>query len=174
MNNKEKLESWATHLPVLHTVFEWCNIENVFEFGSGFGSTPFFIDKCKKVHSVEMQSEIWFEKINEKFKDCKNFFYEKSIGPTSGINILKNGDEWYDLVFVDGHGDSRWDCINNSFSKTNLIIAHDVETISYNWNLVNKPKGWSYYCYKQQNPYTGIYYKDSVNNINKVIGELNG
>lgn len=168
---KSNLESWATHLPVLESILNNCPIESVFEFGSGFGSTPLFIERCKHVHSIEMQNDDWFHRVNEKFKECSGFTYEKAIGPRIGIDIFKNTGRNYDLVFVDGHGDTRWDCINKSFDRTNIIVTHDTNVPSYKWNLIEIPTGWEVYEYKKIIPYTKIFYTNATE-IHSVIQEL--
>jgi predicted O-methyltransferase YrrM len=154
---------YSTHLPVLEFLFENLSINSVFEFGCGEFSTLFFAQKANKVISVEMQSEDWFWKIKQRIPDNVDLFCQ--LGPTDAITTLNSSELNFDLIFVDGHGDSRPECINNSFLKTNLIVTHDVETPTYNWHLVSKPKDWNYYLYNKKNPHTGIYYHESLEEI---------
>lgn len=156
---------YSTHLPVLKTLIEKINIDSIFEFGCGEYSTLYFAEVAKKVIAIEMQSEEWFCKIQKKIPDNVKLYYQP--GPQMAIDTLKISNQYFDLIFVDGHGDSRWDCINNSFSKTNLIVTHDVETSSYKWGLVKIPEGWTYIQYKKLTPWTGIYFKNHLD-----VGEL--
>lgn len=133
------MNSIETHLPVLKKLFQITEINTVLEFGTGIHSTPFFIEKCKKVTSIEMQSKSWFDKVSNQFKDPK-FRPILKLGPYAYKEL--HLESFYDLIFVDGHGESRWDVTNNSFEKTNIIVIHDTQEKSYNWNKINKPENW--------------------------------
>lgn len=152
------MDAYSTHTPILQTILNTININSVFEFGCGLYSTVLFGQKCKSIISVEMQSQEWYEKMKNQISKNVSLLYNP--GAYDAIEIFRKMQENFDLVFVDGHGDSRWECINAAFSKSNIIVTHDVETPSYNWHLVNKPNDWYYYEYDRLNPRTGVYFKD--------------
>jgi predicted O-methyltransferase YrrM len=163
-------DDWNSHKPVLHALLKTCNIESVFEFGSGFGSTPIFVEGCKSVHSVEMQSEDWFVKVKEKLSSYENFKYDMMLGPIDAIVYFAGVDKKYDLVFVDGHGLSRPECINAAFSKTDIVVTHDTDVPSYHWERINLPEGWSKINYKVV-PWTTVFHKNTVD-ISELKKEL--
>jgi predicted O-methyltransferase YrrM len=152
------MDSYSTHTPVLNAIIQSQNIDSVFEFGCGMYSTLLFQKHCKKVIAIEMQSLEWYEKIKPIVEDNVALLYNP--GPLDAINTFEKIQQNFDLIFVDGHGDSRWQCINAGFKKTNIIVTHDVETASYNWHLVDMPPEWSYYEYNKLYPHTGVYYKN--------------
>ena len=62
---------YETHKPLINAIIGALNINSVFEFGCGFGSTPNFLEKCKEVFSIEMQSEEWYEKVKSLERENK-------------------------------------------------------------------------------------------------------
>lgn len=153
------MDPYSTHTAILQTILNTLSINYVFEFGCGLYSTMLFGQKCKSVISIEMQSQEWYEKMKNQIPKNITLLYKP--GAYDAIEIFRKTQADFDLVFVDGHGDSRWECINAAFLKSNIIVAHDIETDSYNWHLVNKPIDWYYYEYDGLNPTTGIYFKDN-------------
>lgn len=156
MNN---INQYSTHLPLFQKLFNIKKFSKILEFGLGFGSTPFLLQHCDHLTSIEMQSKDWYEKVYEEFKNEKKWNCHLSLGPFECYN-LPVLNEKYDLVFVDGHGDSRPELVNKFFNKCDVIVAHDYETPSYRWNLINKPVEYSKYIYTELNPYTVIFTKD--------------
>lgn len=153
------MDEYGTHIPVLNEIFQFLEINNVLEFGMGNNSTPLLIKSCKgHVTSVEMQQQEWYETVVE--QNLSNDDKWTPILALGSHEILSNTDvvnKHYDLVFVDGHGDSRPECINHFFGKTDIIVAHDVETPSYRWELVNTPPEYVMYYYGKENPATAVY-----------------
>jgi hypothetical protein len=118
-----------------------------------------------------MQSQEWYEKMKKQV--AKNISLLYSPGPIGAIEIFDKTQDSFDLVFVDGHGESRWKCINHSFDKTKLIVTHDFETASYNWNLVKMPDSWKCFVYNKLSPHTAIYYhSDIAKDINRLLEKL--
>lgn len=145
----------TTHLPILEFITEIIDCKNVFEFGMSNKSTTLFADKFQSVTSVEMQEENRFDIMNkEKLPSHVDLLC--ALGETPAIDIMKSMDQKFSCVFVDGHGGNRWQCINESFDKTDVIIAHDTETPCYNWHLVNKPPNFIWIDIKQYNPWTSV------------------
>jgi hypothetical protein len=146
--------STFSHLPVLKRVIEEHKPRTVFEFGMGDGSTPLFIEHCRQVVSVEMQSLSWYVELVGKY-EADNWAPICLPCPRCGIYFLTGG-QTFDLVFVDGHGDTRPEQIRAASEKTDLIIAHDTEEPSYGWGRVNMP-GWKETTYKDHPTWTTVY-----------------
>ncbi len=122
------LDPTATHLPVLDALIRERRIVDVLEFGCGLFSTKRFIDRRCRLTSIEMQSEEWAVRV-------------KAEMPTVDLRVALGPQAWreleladrYDLIFVDGHGDSRPDCLMWAKDHTDLIVAHDTEHPYYQW-----------------------------------------
>ncbi len=157
---RAKMKTKDTHLPILTELFKMKDVQTVLEYGMGYGSTPFFFDKCKTVVSVEMQNEEWFHKISSSFIK-KGFTPLLSIGPFSYRDLPVDAlEERYDLIFVDGHGSSRWDVINDSFGKTDIIVAHDTQEKGYSWDRVLLPEGWEWIDIRDYSVWTSVITRD--------------
>lgn len=153
------MDAYGTYIPILKAVTEHINCQNIFEFGMGNCSTKLFADKFAEVTSVEMQEEELYKKmVNEKLPS--NVTLLCGIGTQPALDILNSNDKRYSCIFVDGHGGNRWECINHSFGRTDVIVTHDTEYPGYDWNKVNKPPEYSWVDIKTYNPWTSIITKD--------------
>lgn len=153
------MDLYATHIKVLETIFKNRDIDNIVEFGMGNFSTQLFIDKGEYVTSIEMQQLEWFNIINNKFKDCRNWTGVKLIGPMEFLNY-KYPDR-IELGFVDGHGSSRPECINFLMNKKcPIIVAHDTEEPGYGWNRVLQNIGYKKFEYQIETPWTTCWTND--------------
>ena len=148
----------TTHLPILKYVLDYLpsnNRRNIFEYGMGIYSTTLFSNYAEKLISVEMQNEEFYNQLLEyNFKSNVNLYC--MIGKEDAIFLFKNLDIKFDIVFVDGHSENRWKCINEAFGKCDIIIAHDTETDSYNWNNVILPNDYKWLDIKILNPWTSV------------------
>ena len=154
---------YETHKPLINAIIGALNINSVFEFGCGFGSTPNFLEKCKEVFSIEMQSEEWYEKVKSLERENKHFTLECLIGPHFAIDRLKSLGRDFDLIFVDGHGQSRPQCINQSFQLAKrAVVTHDTETPEYGWENIDMPKSWTMLDYKTLNPWISAFFRDAA------------
>lgn len=123
------MDPTATHLPILAELFASHQIKTVLEFGCGLFSTNAFISNGCKVTSIEMQNQSWYARVKEEI-------------PGVDLRLALGPDEWhkeplearYDLIFVDGHGDSRPECLEWAKDHTDLIVAHDTEHPYYGWD----------------------------------------
>lgn len=151
------MNDYATHLPILQCIADNMTCDTVFEFGMGNYSTKLFAERFKKVIAVEMQEEEWF-KIIKKQNFPPHVELHCALGQQPAIDILNSlqQKDKFSCIFVDGHGENRWQCINESFAKTDVIITHDTETPEYNWHLVKKPSHFTWIDIKQYNPWTSI------------------
>lgn len=153
------MDAYSTHIPVFEKLFATKKFSRILEFGLGFGSTPFLLEHCDHLTSIEMQSKEWYEKVHLELKNNPKWESHVAIGPFE-FQKLGIAEESYDLVFVDGHGDSRPEIINRFFGKCNTIVTHDFETASYRWHLIKKPSEYEEFVHTALNPYTAIFTKD--------------
>jgi predicted O-methyltransferase YrrM len=137
------MDPYATHLPFLKKILQEHDIQSVFEFGCGNYSTLLFAEKCKNVISIEMQNKEWYDQLKTKIP--KNVHLLFQLGPEQAITTLwslgQSGAK-FDLIFVDGHGDSRWKAINAASQYTSIIVAHDTQFPGYQWNKVKLDNSW--------------------------------
>lgn len=157
INKTIYFDPYATHLPTLCNILNLNNIKSVFEFGCGNNSTLLFADKCEEVIAIEMQNESWYQEMKSKVGNNVKLLCQ--IGPTQAIETLETYDRKFDLIFVDGHGDSRWKAINVASKYTDIIVAHDTETPSYRWDLVNLDNRWSVMTDTTYSVYTTVWRK---------------
>lgn len=164
------MNPFSTHLPTLESLIEKYHVKSVFEFGCGFYSTGLFLKKCELVYACEMQSKEWYDKIKSQFADSPNlnikYFEEKDDAGLSpkflSLSYLKSLDTRFDLVFVDGHKDSRWICINEAQNYTNIIVTHDTEDRrNYHWDRISLPDCWTRHDSTSLCPWTTFWIKDA-------------
>ena len=149
----------ASHLPVLYYLGTRVKVASVFEFGCGVFSTQFFVDWISEVESVEMQHQEWYDKIKLVHGQCEKFKISCMIGPEEAIDYFSSLSRRWDMVFVDGHGESRWKAVNSAFNKTDLIVAHDTEDPRYHWDRVAVPAYWHRLDFKQLPVWTTVFVK---------------
>jgi hypothetical protein len=149
------MDDYATHLPILECIANNIVCDNVFEFGMGNYSTKLFAQKFNSVTSIEMQEHNWYLIMQEQNLPS-NVDLRSAVGQTPAIDILNSMNTRFSMIFVDGHGDNRWQCINESFAKTDIIVTHDTETPGYNWHLIEKPENFTWIDIKQYNPWTSV------------------
>lgn len=88
----------------------------------------------------------------------KTKLFSEKLKILSSIEIDRDEEEYFSIVFIDGNPETRWKLINESFNKTDIIIVPDTEMPCYNWNLVKKPENDEYYWLdiKKYNPWTSV------------------
>ena len=153
------LDPSATHLVTWDYVFSLYNIKSVLEFGCGLYSTPEFLRRGCTVTAIEMQNKGWAKRV----KEAKPVVDIKiAIGPLTWRKLKLK--KWYDLIFVDGHGDTRPECMEWAKDRTNLIVAHDTEHPYYQWARANMD-GFAEVLFNQITPTTTLWYrKDNMDN----------
>ena len=145
------LDPTATHLPVFESLFRRYPIKTVLEFGCGMFSTAMFVNAGCDVTSIEMQNKPWYDKV-------------KAELPTVDLRLALGPFEWeelvlkprYDLIFVDGHRDSRPECLEWAKAHTDLIVAHDTEHPYYGWDRANMD-GFRVKIHKELSPWTTVW-----------------
>ena len=154
---------YSSHLEILDFVFKNVKVKTVFEFGCGLYSTNFFVDNAKKVTSVEMQSEDWYNKVKSEIKSRKLDISYKP-GPQDAITSFVASDKKYDLVFVDGHEASRIDCVNASFDKATTMVIHDTNDffIRHMFRAINFKNDFQFINIRKNYPATGVFTNNKV------------
>lgn len=135
---KDDGSGWGAHLEVLKKIFLENKIKSVLEFGMGHFSTEFFLLNNCQVTSIEMQDQSWFIKMRDSIGKNINWNPLLILGAYKSLQkpIPENT---FDLAFIDGHLDSRPDCINFCFGKVPIIVAHDFECPVYKWDRIEQP-----------------------------------
>jgi protein-L-isoaspartate O-methyltransferase len=146
-----QLDPTATHLPVLNALLARGNVRKVLEFGCGLFSTKCFSDAGCDVTAIEMQDEDWYRRVRQALPTVKMHL---ALGPMAWKGIPL--DERYDLIFVDGHRDSRPDCLMWAKDHTDLIVAHDTEHHYYQWNRADM-SGFKHRLHAELSPTTTVW-----------------
>ena len=141
----------ATHLPILDGLLSGGEIKRVLEFGCGLYSTKLFADYLCDVTAIEMQSEEWYQRVKKECPDVELWF---ALGPDAWRKLPL--DDRYDLIFVDGHGDSRPECLMWAKDRSNVIVAHDTEHPYYCWDRADM-SGFDETVYKDNPPWTTVW-----------------
>ena len=151
------MNPYSTHIHYIKKIYSIIEKPRfVVEFGCGDFSTGFLIKNSKNGVSIEMQSLEWYNRIKSQFKDCENWQFLEAIGPWNFLDF--EFPEKIDLAFVDGHGDSRPECVNLMMDKQcPVIISHDTEEPYYRWELVNVNKGYERIDSKIYTPHTTLW-----------------
>jgi hypothetical protein len=153
---------YDSHLPVLHFINDTIGIRKVFEYGCGEHSTGFFASIKANVIAYEMQDENWFKKMSENFRFEENIHINYLPGATDAIKKFDTYNTIFDLVFVDGYGETRpWCIIAALDNAADTIVWHDSENGWYGWDRVWKSKHpalveYEYFEIKKWHPNTAI------------------
>ena len=112
----------------LYQIATVINAESVFEMGSGFGYSAYWFSKAFTEKGTVVCTDF-----SKEHKDAaENFFnkagYEKYLDFICGnsIDILKNSDDKYDIIFVDIDKEQYPDVIDLAYDKLNkngIMIA---------------------------------------------------
>jgi predicted O-methyltransferase YrrM len=155
------MDAYATHVPIMKFIFQERKFRKILEFGMGNNSTKLLFENCDELVSVEMQQQHWYDTmLKQNFAKNKNWKPVLCLGSHKIFENEEIMNKDYDLVFVDGHGDSRPECINHFLGKSKVIVAHDVETASYRWELVRIPSDYEVFYCNHLNPATAVYSSD--------------
>lgn len=152
---------YGSHIPVLQFIFEHIQIRNTIELGCGNFSTPFLIDNCKRVLSIEQSDFNWFKKINSKYINDPGWVGVYSENPM----YLSNVDlDFYDFALIDGAGYTRVNCCAYCmFKKMDTILIHDSENSWYGYaTLDDLAKRLRYFdfAFEQYHPQSRLFTKN--------------
>lgn len=156
---RENMDAYGSHLYLLENLIKSVNPLSILETGCGFNSTELFIKNKIKTISLEMQDQVWFERVKDRYTKIDFLDLRLMLGTTPAVKFIENSGN-YDIIFIDGHGDNRWEQVNASFSHTNIIVTHDTEAMTYMWYKVNLPSGWFWVDFIEENPWTSILTND--------------
>jgi hypothetical protein len=134
----DNFDLYSTHLEPLKKIINIIKKPKVtIEFGMGNYSTELLLENSKKLISIEMQSEEWYNNMVKRFNNNESWEHHFLLGPYTFKNIQYSQ---CDLGFVDGHGDTRPECINMLMDLgCPVIVAHDTEEPGYGWDKVINP-----------------------------------
>lgn len=161
------MDRYGSHLYLLKDAINALKPKKVLETGMGFDSTKLFIDNGIDTTSIEMQSSEWYYKVYREYEGNPLFKSHLFLGTDGAIKHIDSSEQ-FDFIFVDGHGDNRWEQINASFNHTNVIITHDTEALVYEWQNTKLPERWVWVDFTEVVPWTSIL----TNNIDIISGLL--
>jgi len=151
------MDRFSTHLELLTAVCNFIKPKEVIEFGMGDYSTPLLFNNSSNLTSIEMQSESWYNMVNDKFTGNEKWNPILCLGDLDFMNLTYTS---YDLAFVDGHQESRPDCVNLISKYCNTIVSHDTEaTFVYRWNRVDLPDFYTFED-RRNEPWTKVWTKN--------------
>lgn len=140
----EALDPYATHLPMLASLFRLTEVATVVEFGSGLHSTPFLLRHADHVVSLEMEKRQWFRRLSEIHRNeirSGKLDLRLALGPDAWREHQLPGR--IDLAFVDGHWAVRPECVNAMLARQVPVVAtHDLEYPEYHWERLVIPDGY--------------------------------
>ena len=116
----------SSHMPIQMEFIKKFNPKSVLELGAGYYSTKLYLENCDKVVSIESDSDEWFNMMEEKFSSYKNWEHLKISGLEEICSYIKNRNEIFDVIFVDGD-EFRSQETNFSFDYATTIIGHDTQ-----------------------------------------------
>lgn len=153
----EKIPTISTHMEYLKEIFKIeGKIDTILEFGMGDYSTGLLIENASSVISIEMQNKEWFDKIYNTFSNKPNWQGKLALGPYAYKNISL--PKKIDLAFVDGHGDSRPDCINDMMDlNCEIIVAHDTQQPLYKWTRIKNNTNYKQKTFKKHSVWTTLW-----------------
>lgn len=135
-------ETYGSHLDFLNEELEKAPDKiNVLEFGCGRFSTFTFLN-CKKVKlvcSIEMQDKNYLNELKKEIKSKRwiyGFMETFKFAEMNALDFIR----WYKphIALVDGHMDSRPECVNICVSmKVPVIVAHDFQYPGYGWERID-------------------------------------
>ncbi len=151
----------STHREYLEEIFKIKGkLNTIIEFGMGDFSSGLLVENGKNVVSIEMQNKSWYDKISNKFSKMDNWEGILSLGPHTykTLELPKK----VDLAFVDGHGSSRFDCINDMMDiGCKTIVAHDTQQPTYYWDRVKVNEEYKKLTFKKHSVWTSMWTKDT-------------
>jgi hypothetical protein len=164
MTNDSKAQEYGSHLFVLKYLFSVHEFHTCIEFGLGIFSTNFFLQHdYLKLISVETDLS-WINYFGNNQSDRHSIVH---YGNDNVQFILNNelSNTRFDLAFVDGPRNSRWQCINKLIDHTDIIVAHDTNKPSYNWQNISIPEEYIRFDFVKLEPWTAIFSKNKDLNI---------
>jgi len=122
------------HLLVFEKLLASFPITYVLEFGMGRYSTPFFVERCRSVVSVEQEDRARYDETVAQVKSARwEPFFE--CNPATVFEHFEKQSRKFDLVFSDGVPQTRSMIANLAMRKgIPFVVLHDAEKV------------WDYRC----------------------------
>jgi hypothetical protein len=133
-------DNYSSHILVFDKIFQTFKVGNVLEFGPGKYSTPFLVNKCQTVTSVEQDSLQWYDQVKSLIHSPNwSIFFQQD--PQVIFREADAEGKKFDLVFSDGSEKTRHLVANMAMQRNvPLVVLHDAEKIwYYKWNLLDIP-----------------------------------
>lgn len=148
---------YGSFIPALEWLFSHFRPKRVLEFGCGYYSTAFFLKHCQWVLSLEMTSPAWHHIFQQAYTAYPNSMIIMSH--KHGYEDLDNYlQENVDFAFVDGHDDTRCECVMAMFGRCDILAAHDYDLEDHNFHeKVVTPKNYCLFRYREYAPHTGFW-----------------
>ena len=170
------MDAYGTHREIQKAVLAYVEKpKEAVEFGCGHFSTQMIAQASDHVTVYEMQSKEWFKTIKDSLleQNVKNVTMVEAIGPFEAISLFLNGPK-PDYAFVDGHGESRFACIQAAVDRgVQVIVTHDTEQPTYKWSRVRLPSNYAWLDVKDFTPWTAVISNDTslIENIQSLFRE---
>jgi hypothetical protein len=160
------MDNYSSHLKILELVsresFNFVPNESALEFGPGKWSSPLLKNKFKNLNSIEQMSEEWHKKT----------LHSGSIWCPGALEFKELGLGKFDLIFVDGHNESRPEQVMWAFEHSDLVVVHDTEEPIYKWERIKVPNIFVCVEVVQERPWTTVYTKNH-NVVTKLKNHFN-
>jgi len=126
--------------------------------GMGFYSTPFLIDHCYGVLSIEQQDKDWFRKVYDVYYLQRNW---QPIFNTNPFYISDINIDIYKFALIDGVGAARaCSVLYLMQKKMDTILAHDSENGWYGYATLDQPAkdlGYFDYAFEEYHPQSRLF-----------------
>lgn len=131
------------------------------ELGMGNYSTPFLLENCDILLSVEMQEESWFNETRNTYSNHTRWISALDLTEDAYLRINL---EDVSFALSDGHGSTRPEAVTH-FMKHGVetIVAHDTESTWYGWERipVEVERDYFKYMFTKIAPYTTVWTKNA-------------
>jgi hypothetical protein len=100
--------------------------KKIFEYGSG-NSTLFWAKRCKTIDSIE-NDKCWFDYVKSKMPSNVNYIFADT--ENEYVQSIRNGEQNYDVIIIDGNVFDRQKCAIealNYLNDTGFIILDNSE-----------------------------------------------
>lgn len=184
---------WQTHTPMIKAVLDICSPKYILELGSGFHSTPLFLQSGAKVTVIENSLE-WYEEIKKTLNPPDYRLHEinesnetnyQDISKSKRVEIIDyylslipeiESNDGFRLLFVDQFTCNRIISINELYSYFDAVIYHDCQpTQCYNYDLIYAP-GYTMIMSAIPNSWTGLLLKslnrDIIDRLDMYVREF--
>lgn len=156
---------YGSHIKVLEFIFRYIDEPKLaVELGMGMFSTPFLLDHCKVLVSIEQQEVEWYNRMLLNFKqntDGGKWHCVFDIKFNYPFYLVDNNKQKYDLAFVDGAAYFRAASVVEFMRiGTPVIILHDSNLSWYGFGTLDQPAkdfGYMDHAFSWDHPHTRLF-----------------